>query len=193
MQELYDKKRAAKERSQERLEMKKAKKKGKRKSDLTPKTAIFLNHAGGNERSVDRLASNHREYSLRGSVLDALKELRVKAQKGSVLLGGQVVVDVRFNEVLGNVTGNRPVALEVDGPSHFLLQLPDAARCREEEEEEHKAQIHEPVDDSAVDDAKTLDDLFAPVVWGALCLLLHGASRAWCFFALWCGRCCGCC
>ena len=72
-------------------------------------------------------AGDHKASSLTKHIHRMMKRMNIQAQLESVLLDGAARVDFRFRKIFNRFKPGTTALLEVDGPAHFLLQLPDAA------------------------------------------------------------------
>lgn len=106
-----------------------------------------------------------------GHVARVLTRMRVPAQREVALLDGAPRVDFVFER-----TGSKQadgtaqvVVLEVDGPTHFLLELPSGAGAQLSPQElGAMSTIRGTVHPAAVDYARRIEDAFQPESWGAL-------------------------
>lgn len=103
-------------------------------------------------------------------ILRVLKRMNVLAQRESDVLRGRVRVDLRFLKPFNKqrLEVNLPVVMEVDGPSHFLLELPRTpGEQLAPEERDVYTTIRGLIQSKRVDEATSLQDLFQGEEWGA--------------------------
>lgn len=111
-----------------------------------------------------------KESSMQKHVGRVMKRMNVKVQRESKLFKALARVDFRFLATPKRVKEGTIVAMEVDGPSHFLLELPSdaGAQLPAGPGGPATAQIHSTVDGAVIDGSKHLGDIFASVYWGVL-------------------------
>jgi hypothetical protein len=110
-----------------------------------------------------------KESSMQKHIGRVMKKMNIQVKSESNIFGGLARVDFRFMKTLKSVKEGIIVAMEVDGPSHFLLELPSGAgKQLPEGPGGPTSRMHDVVDGAAVDASKHLGEVFSSVCWGAL-------------------------
>ena len=110
------------------------------------------------------------EGKLASHIHRTLKRMSVVAERECDILGGAARVDICFAKPLEKRRRVRgpPVVLEVDGPSHFLLELPrTAGEQLAAEERDVYTTIRGLLAGKRVDEAASVQELFPGDEWGA--------------------------
>jgi hypothetical protein len=104
--------------------------------------------------------------SIQGHVARTLQRMRVSFAAEQPLLRGLLHVDFTFAAARSGP--GALAALEVDGPSHFLLELPaNAGAALSRDELGAASTIRGAVSAEAIDAARRIADAFEHVNWGA--------------------------
>jgi hypothetical protein len=96
------------------------------------------------------------------------KKMSVKVEQEASILGGKLQVDFRFLEPRGKSAVKREVVMEVDGPYHYLLELPTSPGDQlPPDEQDLNTTVRRPGDGVERDGYEEMLEMFGRVDWGA--------------------------